>query len=75
MAANLQFVFIQLKSMKKLLVALCFGFLIACNGNADSKPTDLDRTDNDDTSAKKLDGVDTRQNRQDTTDTLHKIPQ
>ena len=53
-------------------MALCLGFVVACNGNADSKQTDLDRTDNDDTSAKKTDGTNIRQ---DTTDTLHKIPQ
>lgn len=46
---------------------------MSCTGNesADNKPTDLDRTDNDDTSARpKLDGM---ENKVDTTDTTHKI--
>jgi len=60
--------------MKKLLIATGFGFIFACNGNADSKPTGPDCTDNDDTKAKKPDGTQTP-DRQDTTDTLHKIPE
>jgi hypothetical protein len=39
--------------MKKIMIITAIIGLIACNGNesADIKPTDLDRTDNDDTSA------------------------
>jgi hypothetical protein len=38
--------------MKKILIMLMLGYCLAsCGGSesADSKPTDLDRTDNDDT--------------------------
>lgn len=59
--------------MKKILIVLCIGFVVACSDHADSKATDIDRTDNNDTSAKNLDGMNNI--RQDTTDTLHKKPQ
>jgi hypothetical protein len=38
--------------MKQIFIFLVLGCLIACNGNetAESKPTDLDRTKNNDTS-------------------------
>lgn len=57
--------------MKKFWITLCFGFIVACNGNADSKPTDLDHTDNDDTSAKKRD---TTKNIEMALDTFKKTP-
>lgn len=59
--------------MKKLFIVFITGVLISCHGteSADAKPTDLDRTDNDDTSAKpRLDGMN---NKADTTDTTHRI--
>jgi hypothetical protein len=38
--------------MKKIFIVLGLSFLFACHGNetADNKPTDLDRTKNNDTS-------------------------
>jgi hypothetical protein len=42
--------------MKKIFIILILSSLIACSGNesAEIKPTDLDRTDNDDTSARPI---------------------
>lgn len=58
--------------MKKLFLFLVVGGLVACGGNesAQNKPTDLDRTDNDDTSARKP--VDVNTYRIDSLDSVQK---
>jgi uncharacterized lipoprotein len=44
--------------MKKMLLALAIGFLAACgNESAENKPTDVDKTKNNDTSATKKDSI------------------
>jgi hypothetical protein len=45
--------------MKKVSIILTTVFLIACHGNetAETQPTDLDRTKNNDTSAMPIDSV------------------
>jgi hypothetical protein len=55
--------------MKKVSIILAIVFLIACHGNetAETQPTDLDRTKNNDTSAVPVDSVNTI--RTDSTDT------
>ena len=62
---------LQQQSMKKILIVLGLSFLFACHGNetADSKPTDLDRTKNNDTSAVKIDSSNAI--KKDNTDTTH----
>jgi hypothetical protein len=56
--------------MKQIFLALGLSFLFACHGNesADNKPTDLDRTKNNDTNAVKQDSLD---NKPDSSDTTH----
>jgi hypothetical protein len=59
------------QSMKKIFFIAGLSFLLACHGNetADSKPTDLDRTKNNDTSAVKMDSLNTI--KKDSLDTTH----
>jgi hypothetical protein len=57
--------------MKKIFIVLGLSFLFACHGNesADSQPTDLDRTKNNDTTAIKTDSLNNIKT--DSTDTTH----
>jgi hypothetical protein len=57
--------------MKKMFIVLVTSCLFACHGNesAESKPTDLDRTKNNDTTAIKTDSSHILQ--KDSTDTTH----
>jgi hypothetical protein len=57
--------------MKKIFILLVTSCLFACHGNesADNKPTDLDRTKNNDTSVVKTDSLNTI--KKDSTDTTH----
>jgi hypothetical protein len=57
--------------MKKIFLVLGLSLLFACHGNetADSKPTDLDRTKNNDTSVVPTDSSKTLI--KDSTDTTH----
>jgi len=59
--------------MKKIFLVLGLGFLFACHGNetANTKPTDLDRTKNNDTSVVPSDSTKIHK---DSTDTTHHIP-
>ena len=60
--------------MKKLFIVLGLGPLFACHGNetADNKPTDLDRTKNNDTSAVPTDSA--KPYVKDSIDTTHRHP-
>ena len=57
--------------MKKIFIVLGLSFLFACHGNetADNKPTDLDRTKNNDTSVVSTDSSSIIM--KDSTDTTH----
>lgn len=60
--------------MKKILIVLALSIFFACHGNenAENKPTDLDRTKNNDTSVVPADSSATVA--KDSVDTTHHIP-
>ena len=63
MAKNLQYILI----MKSILLVTVLSLVLACNNSTPTaKPTDLDRTDNDDTAPIVTDSVQSQSNQSDT---------